>query len=300
MIKYITIIGHGAIGSLWAYYLHQLGLKVSLVGRSSQPREINLTVKLANGQTDAVTLDYYQGQLPTHNDLVLVTTKAYQVKCALAPFLSQLNSTPIVLMHNGMGSVETLALPASQSVLLATTSHGAFKADSATLCHTGLGTTFIGCYQGVSIKQAQDIATLLGQALPTVSYCDSINRALWLKLAINCAINPLTAIEQCRNGQLSAADYKTSIDQVCQEISLVTAQLQLNLDYQEIRDNVDDVIARTASNYSSMYQDILNQRQTEIEFISGYVVTQGERLGIATPKNKALLQAVKLLESKQN
>jgi len=296
MIKHVTIIGHGAIGSLWAYYLNKSGLQVSVVGRSANSPKISLKVELPNLTHDVVTLDYYQQQLPPRYDLVLVTTKAYQVPAALSPFLAQLATTPIVLLHNGMGSVERLTLAPSQSIMLATTSHGAFKADPTTLCHTGLGETFIGRYQGISTAQTQAIATLLDRALPKVSYCQDIKRALWQKLAINCAINPLTAIEQCRNGQLSEARFQASIDQVCHEVSLLTAKLNIDLNYQEIRQSVNQVIAKTANNFSSMQQDIEHNRVSEIDFISGYVVSQGQSLGIETPKNKALWQAVKQLE----
>jgi 2-dehydropantoate 2-reductase len=297
MIKHVTIIGHGAIGSLWAYYLQQIGLKVSLVGRAKLTKKITLDVKQPNGKVSQATFDYFAAQLPQKNDLVLVTTKAYQVQQALAPLLDQLTDTPIVLLHNGMGCIELLQLPSSQPVLLATTSHGAFKSDADTLCHTGVGTTFIGSYQACDNQQTKMIANLLNQALPTVEYCANIERALWQKLAINCAINPLTAIHQCQNGQLAQAQYQNSIEMVCREISLITERLQLNLSYHQLRQCVDEVIGKTAKNYSSMYQDIANNRPTEIDFINGYVVSEGKRLGILTTKNEALWLEVKQLEA---
>lgn len=296
MIKHITIIGQGAIGSLWAYYLDKAGLKVTLVGRARLARVMTLTVTLPQGDIAQIELDYLSQQLPERNDLVLVTTKAYQVRQALGPVLAQLTSTPVILLHNGMGSVEQLALKPSQPVLLATTSHGALKTADHAIAHTGLGQTFIGRYQGITAVKGKKIAQLLNQALPRVEYCDDIERALWQKLAINCAINPLTAIEQCRNGQLTKAKYKTTIDGVCNEISQITAKLQLDLSFDVIRQGVDDVITNTANNYSSMYQDIANKRPTEIEFITGYVVRQAERLGLTAPQNNQLWLKIKALE----
>lgn len=297
MIKHVTIVGHGAIGSLWAYYLQKIGLKVSLVGRAKLAKKITLDVKQPNGKVSQATFDYFAAQLPQKNDLVLVTTKAYQVQQAIAPLLDQLATTPIVLLHNGMGCVEQLELPSSQPVLLATTSHGAFKSDAHTLRHTGAGITFVGSYQACDEQHTLVIANLLNQALPSVEYCHHIERALWQKLAINCAINPLTAIHQCQNGQLAQAQHKNDIDMVCQEISVITERLQLNLSYLQLRQCVDDVIGQTSKNYSSMYQDIANNRPTEIDFINGYVVREGERLGIMTTKNEALWLEVKQLEA---
>lgn len=296
MISNVTIIGLGAIGSLWAYYLNKAGLNVTVVGRRQLPRQITLNLRLHDGQHQRVSLDYLCQQLPQDNDLVLVTTKAYQVEQALTPHLGQLASVPIMILHNGMGSVDKLALLPSHRVLLATTSHAALKTAEGAITHTGLGQTFIGTYQGLTCADALLIAQLLNRVLPDVHYSENIERALWKKLAINCAINPLTAIELCRNGELNQDKYKTTLDCVCREISEITARLKLDLSYEEIRHSVDEVIKNTAKNYSSMHQDIANKRRTEIDFITGYVSAKAKQLALSTPQNDALYHQIKLLE----
>ena len=296
MIKHVTIIGQGAIGTLWAYYLSRAGFKVTLVGRKSLASVLDLQITLPNKQQDTIALDYLAGQLPLEIDLVLVTTKAYQVNDALIPWLGQLTAVPIVLMHNGMGSIDKLPLTEAHQILIATTSHGGLKLANNQVIHTGLGTTSIGSFQGISHAAGRHIAKRLNQALPQVQYCEDITAALWTKLAINCVINPLTAVNECRNGQLSAQQYQPVIDRVCVEISQVTARLSLNLSYDYLRGLVNEVINNTAQNYSSMHQDIANQRKTEIDFITGYVIEQARRLNIQVPENERLLLEIKRLE----
>ena len=46
----------------------------------------------------------------------------------------------------------------------------------------------------------------------------------------------------------------------------------------------------------SMGQDMVKGRRTEIEFLNGFIVRQGEEVGIATPANAALTDIVKRVE----
>ena len=48
--------------------------------------------------------------------------------------------------------------------------------------------------------------------------------------------------------------------------------------------------------YSSTAQDLARGRPSEIDHLNGHVVRLGERLGVATPANRALHVVVKLLE----
>jgi 2-dehydropantoate 2-reductase len=50
--------------------------------------------------------------------------------------------------------------------------------------------------------------------------------------------------------------------------------------------------------FSSTAQDLARGKPTEIDHLNGYVVRQGEKLGVPTPANRALHALVKLLESK--
>lgn len=294
MIKHIAIIGSGAIGSLWAHHLALKGYQVTLIGRQQKQHKQISTLLMHRGQEVTQSIDYLNNQLPPTLDLVLVMTKAYQIIDAITPYLDSLKTCPIVLMHNGLGAVEQLPLTEQHSVYLATTSHGALKNQDG-VEHTGTGQTMIGCYGNASAVQAQSICQVLNNALPPVEYVQDINAALWKKLAINCAINPLTAINQCRNGDLSNPKYTQQLDTIIKEISLLTERLNIDLSYQSMRETVNIVIHNTAKNFSSMHQDVLNGRETEIDFINGHIVNMGKELGIPTPENEKLWRAINTL-----
>ncbi|KAF9486451.1 2-dehydropantoate 2-reductase [Pholiota conissans] len=142
------------------------------------------------------------------------------------------------------------------------------------------------------------------------------------KLAVNAAINPLTALFGCRNGEL----FKTVIGreilyQICAEASAVysaelahdnqvelqklrqegidTKDIQLpsfpnSLTKEALVEHVLQVADFTAGNLSSMLQDVQRGRKTEIEFINGYLEQLGQAYGVPTPVNATLRDLIKL------
>jgi len=294
MLSNITVIGNGAIGTLWAFHLARHGYCVTLVGRKQRAQNRALTFHAYDGEVIEQSIDYLTNKLPEKNDLVLVVTKAYQVVNALTPYLETLAHCPIVLMHNGLGAAQHLPLTNQHSVFVATTSHGALMQDG-NCRHTGLGETMIGCFANASETQGLAISQLLNDALTPVKYVADIDAALWRKLAINCAINPLTALNDCRNGELAYPKYTQQLDTIVEEISQLTTALNLGLSYQSLRNTVNDVIEKTALNFSSMHQDVTHHRVTEVDYINGYIVQQGKALGITTPENDKLWKAINAL-----
>ncbi|KAF8956055.1 ketopantoate reductase PanE/ApbA C terminal-domain-containing protein [Flammula alnicola] len=142
------------------------------------------------------------------------------------------------------------------------------------------------------------------------------------KLVVNAAINPLTALLGCRNGDAFNHQYGRDIlQQVCQEASAVfAAQMdhENQMELQELRRQGIDtrdiqlpalpellspellekevlrVADITKGNISSMLQDVRRGRKSEIDFINGYLEKLGYDYGIRTPVNATLCRLVKL------
>lgn len=56
------------------------------------------------------------------------------------------------------------------------------------------------------------------------------------------------------------------------------------------------VAEATSRNKSSMLQDMLSGRPTEVEYLSGYVVRHAREVGLDAPRNETLYQLVKTRE----
>ncbi|HXH04441.1 MAG TPA: 2-dehydropantoate 2-reductase, partial [Candidatus Competibacteraceae bacterium] len=124
---------------------------------------------------------------------------------------------------------------------------------------------------------------------------DDIKTRLWHKLAINCAINPLTALLGCRNGELlDLPGERRVLRIICEEAAQVMAAEGIIGDAEELYARVCIIIEATADNYSSMLQDLRAGRSTEIDYLNGYLLRQGAAHGIPLPCNTLLLDMIRL------
>lgn len=288
----ILILGPGAVGSLWATKFKLAGHNVSLWGRSSNSEQL-----LQLDDNPATSFSNQHIPSVQNADLIVVTVKAWQVESAIEPLLPYISTdTIIMLMHNGMGTAQLIeAKLADNPLIVATTTHGAYKPSKEQVLHTGQGNTQLG---GFNAKGAQCdfLAEVMNHALPEVNWNPNINAALWTKLAINCAINPLTAIHQCKNGELAAPEFATELANITRELVEVMNKEGIKVDFDSLHTTVMQVVNATAANYSSMRQDVYHQRRTEIDFITGYLLKAAEKHHISTPENTKLYQRIKQIE----
>jgi 2-dehydropantoate 2-reductase len=120
----------------------------------------------------------------------------------------------------------------------------------------------------------------------------AIGQSLWLKLAINCAINPLTALHRCRNGELAGPALAPLLATLCEEIMQVSAAAGFGAVTGDLPAQVAAVVHATANNRSSMLQDVLAGRGTEIDYITGYLLGVASHHGIAVPENESLYRSI--------
>ncbi|WP_076412963.1 ketopantoate reductase family protein [Shewanella sp. UCD-KL12] len=304
----IAILGAGAIGQLIYHQLAQTGSAPYFISKSPSQALQTLTFqplagKLQQSQAQLINLataDLNESEqvLTQQTGLLIVCVKAYQVYGALKGVIDKLpKRCHVLLLHNGMGPhLEVESLLSGRGLSLGTTSQGALREADWYLKQTGSGLTQIGvlCKPLLSPELKQR----LSHAIPNCEWCEPILPYLWQKLAINAAINPLTAIEQCPNGALAAPKYQQTINEVINELVEVALATGVKLDKLALTNRVHDVIALTSKNFSSMHQDIANERLTEIDSINGYVVKIATGFGIEVPANQQLLTQVKRLESK--
>jgi len=125
----------------------------------------------------------------------------------------------------------------------------------------------------------------------------AIHERLWRKLALNCAINPLTVLHACRNGGLQA--YAGEVSALCEELIQVLQCCDQPRAAEGLQGQVNQVILATAANYSSMYQDVAQGRRTEIRFLLGYICEAAVRHACHAPQlNRTRVQLIKHLKAK--
>lgn len=287
------ILGAGAIGSLWACYWRKAGFPVVIITRRDEPRtQMQLVVDQQQYSFDMQSMSIDElNQSPISIKHLLISTKAQQTLNAVNAIKQHIDKkATVILLQNGMAGSQLPSLLPTQHIITAITSDGAYRSDTNTVVYAGHGTTHIG-----------DDGSIL-EWLPAgdlhIACCDDIKHKQWQKLAVNCAINGLTAIYQCRNGELLNNDQaRNDIASICAEVCKLGNALGFPDSEENLVQRVYETLKETANNYSSMFQDIRYQQPTEIEYLNGYICQLAEKYNISCPNNVSVVEKIKQLES---
>lgn len=297
----IGIIGAGAMGSLYGGYLANSGNEVYLIDIwEDHVNEINkngLIIMEENkelvSKPRAVTSSSKLGVM----DLVIVFVKSIHTKNAIKDNLSLIGDKTMVLsLQNGYGNAEDInTFVKEDNIIVGTTAHGGTMIGPGKIKHAGKGSTYLGKLNGEKDKYIEEVKEVLINAGFETSILDKVMEIIWGKLFVNIGINALTGILEVENGQLPKLEEARSlVALVVSEAVEVVNKLGFDFDTSKTIENVLNVAEATSQNKSSMLQDVLNKRETEIDRINGAIVREGKKLGIATPINTTLTKLIKL------
>jgi len=284
----IWIVGAGAIGQLYGFYLSKC-CKVSLFGREGHELSGPLQFQPYAEEPPLRWQPAPAQQLLGEDDLLLICCKSYQTADAFSPIAHRIAAnTPLLLLQNGMGSEVQLGdLP--NPILKAAITHGALRMETGIIKHTGLGSTEFGLLSGsLDPHQQHRLTRLFAQALPPANWQADMHTVLWKKLIVNAAINPLTALHGVKNGELLKPRLYPQLTRLVEEAVAVAQKQGVAIALKEMLNVVEQVAERTADNRSSMLQDVQAGRATEIDFITGYLLSKAANHQLSLPHNQAL------------
>ncbi|AKA82326.1 putative 2-dehydropantoate 2-reductase [Pseudomonas synxantha] len=278
------ILGAGSLGTLWATRLARAGVPVRLILRNearlaSYRAGQGLTlVEHGVEHTYAVIGETAESPEPIHR--LLVACKAYDAQRAIAQLQPRLApDAELILLQNGLGSQDAVAAQVpSARCIYASSTEGAFRDGDWRVVFAGHGYTWLGDANHPTPPLWLD--DLQAAGIPHQWATDILTR-LWRKLALNCAINPLTVLYQCRNGGLQ--DHQCEVATLCAELAELLEYCGQPAAAQDLHSEVERVIQATAANYSSMYQDVANARRTEISYLLGYACQAAARHQLVLP-----------------
>lgn len=302
----IGIIGVGGLACLFGSFLSPLADVVLLGGWQEQIRTLQTQgLKLigADGRSQHHVLQATgnvddMGQV----DVALVLVKSGQT--AQAVEVAERILAPhglAITLQNGLGNWEKLtAVLGRDRAALGSTSQGATVLGPGVVRHAGHGPTYLARSATTAVR-LEAVAQCFQQAGLETHLVDEVAGLVWGKLAVNTGINPLTALLGVPNGFLAQdAQARWVMMQTAEETAVVAQAQGIQLPYPSAGQRALAVAQATASNTSSMLQDVLRGVPTEIEAICGAVVATGRQRQMATPLNGALLTAVHALEKGQN
>lgn len=301
----IAILGAGAMGSLYASYLagrYDVTLVDSYRPQVDKINQDGLTrVEADQSEVKVPVKAVLSGTDIGAQNLVIVFVKGMNTYEAVKENQSLLGPETIVMtLQNGAGNNRDIAkFVPKKRIVVGTSSHNSVSLGLGKFFHSGCGPTNIGpdllCEE--SMHSVNQIAEILKAGGLEVNVIENIQKVLWEKLFVNCGINALTTLMQCKIGEILKNPFLEDLSKkIVYECVLVAEADGTYFDRQKAAEAVQNVCRNNAVGFASMYQDRQNRRKTEIDRINGMVVKLGEEYGIDTPYNRMLVAEIHAVE----
>lgn len=304
----IVVNGAGAMGGLFGGLLAEGGLDVTLV--DAWPEHIAAIkanglkiVGVGGDRAVPVRATTDAGEI-RDADIVLFQCKAFANEAA-ARGVKHLfkGNTVAVTFQNGLGNEETLArILGDENVIGGLTAQAGLVEAPGVVRNFGDLPTTIGEMKGGISDRTMAIAKAFTQhGLPTKASAE-IKRDKWKKLLGNVALGAISAVTDFRSFEIMRVpELKEIVFRTVDEAAAVAKAEGIALDVEEAREVlmklVDTSGGGTGTSKSSMREDIIRRRPTEIDTIHGAVARLARKHGIATPTIDAMVALVKGLQS---
>ena len=315
---HVVIVGAGALGSFVGGLL-STQTRVTLLGREAHLRAVRERGLSISGLTNLTLypevafspeevkengkLSAGDREKSERRRLFIFTVKGYDTERAVKDILPITDEESAFLtLQNGVGNEEVLrAHFPDERIIGGVTSHGITFQGPGQIIHAGKGETVLGAISREGDPLAKEVSKLFTDAGIETRVTRNICGEVWAKLIVNAAINPITAITGLKNGQvLEIPELAETVEGVVREAEETAREAGIRLPGCNMLEKTLGVLRSTAENRSSMLQDILKGKRTEIDSINGAVVRYAERLGKDVPLNRALTALVKAIEGKGN
>lgn len=295
MFKEAAVFGAGAVGSFLGARLSKV-LPTLLVTRGGHLAAMKAKGLRLGGLLDervrpGERLEVRAEMRPLGLDaLLVVAVKARDLENAaeaVAPFIRP--DTLVLCIQNGLDPETRLrrALAAcgrEADVKRALVSAGCDLVEPGVVHHWGGGLMF------PEDEGLESLAELFKNAGVIVEIEADFRRAVWLKFAVNCVANPLTAVLGVRNREVAREELAPIRGAILDEVRRAAAEEGV-----ELGDDLDETVVgamEQSNNRSSMLQDVLREHPTEIDEFAGELV---RRTG--GPAARLLLGLVMFIES---
>jgi 2-dehydropantoate 2-reductase len=289
----ICVFGAGSLGTLIGGVLAREH-SVTLVGREPHVSAIERDGLRISGAIEETTYPAAATVPPAAVDLAVVTVKSFDTAGA-ATALAACSLDGALSLQNGMGNEGILAETLDCPVLAGTCTYGARRGAPGTVECTGVGDIVIGARDGGQSSLADRVTAAFSDAGLVADSSAEMPRRLWAKLAVNAGINATTALARIPNGSLLDGPGESVAEGAARETARVARQAGIDLSDEQAIRRTRAVADATAENTSSMQQDVLAGKRTEVDAINGYVVETADG-DASVPINETLAGLVRAWE----
>jgi 2-dehydropantoate 2-reductase len=300
----IAVIGAGALGTLFGGALAHHGETVWLVhhdpavARTLDEEGVTITSEALPTPPTSVAVNATADATDVgHADLVLVLVKAHHTSEALDQHRACIGpETHLLTLQNGLALGRILAeFAPEERVLSGVTYQGAAVHATGEVEHTNVGETTFGGSDLVFAERVQSLFEAAG--LGEISAVDDPQPAIWDKQLLGLAFKPMSALTRLPNGALVADESVVEMmDHLVTEGRAVAQAMEVDLPAGDVMETVVAIGEGNPTHRSSMLQDVLAGKKTEIASANGAIVELAEEAGIDVPYNRAVTTLVRGLE----
>ena len=237
-------------------------------------------------------------------DAVILTGKAQSTEQLASLALRLLAPDGVaVSLSNGLGHAETCAaILGPHRVVAGTTTYASWRPSLGVVQYAGAGTVILGHLQGGPTQgEVEPLLNALMRAGVQAEWTDNGPAAVWMKVLLNIAINPIAALSGVENGGLLAPNlFSSALETMLEGASIARAERVSLPDDIELEHHLQRVLESTAENQCSMLQDVRAGRTTEVAYLNQAVVERGERIGVRAPMNHMLSAMIEALTPDPN
>ena len=301
----IAIVGSGAVGSLFGSILHKNGQDVTLVDIWEEHvraiQSSGLSVVRQNEEEVVKVKAARKIEEAGRPDLIIMAVKSYDTEQASRDCQRIVGPDTMVLtVQNGVGNVDMIGdILGRKRILAGTTAFGSTVIGPGKIRATETGSITIGELDGSLTPRLQNVIDTFTKAGITMQISQEVDSLIWTKLMVNVGINALTAITKMTNGQLLDYEETKSLQAMAVNEGIAVAEAKgIGFLVEDPLKHVIDIALSTRDNKSSMRQDIERGAKTEIDFINGAIVTEGQKAGVSTPVNETLTKLIKVIEKR--
>lgn len=303
-MKQILFVGAGSVGGFFGAHLAKKNPNVSFLLRPKTLEAVKrngLTIRSAGGSfTVRPPVASDARELPKP-DLIVLGVKAYdldEVMDQIEPILAE--NTVILTLQNGIDTEDRLIARIQRDCVVGGVAYIYSKiAEPGVIDHYKKGAVAIGELMGYESERLLAVRDLFASAGIPCHLSKDLRRSKWEKMCWNCVFNPITVLIDDRVAKaLDHPEMTGVIRQIVGECAAISAALKVPLPL-DMPERVVKASQEIRDIHTSMYDDWKAGRQTEIDYLNGFIVEQGRKLGIPTPVNEALTAMIKTITEKE-
>ena len=287
-MKKVILIGLGAVGLTYAVKLSN-ECDLSILADKERIERYTAQKPIFNG----IKQDFNY-ILPTDKfdaDLILVTTKSQGLDSAIEYIRNFVGeNTRIISLINGISSEEKIkqAYPKAKVLKSYFIGHSAMRSGNS-VTQDGIGE--------IVIEKDDFIKEFFTHTNIDFSMPKDIDYSIWLKYTFNLFCNPASAILNMTFGELkNNTAFINFAKNVISEVKIIAEKKGIkNLENLE-NDAIKSLEKMCNDGKTSMLQDILQKRQTEIDIFSGEIIKLGKKYKVKTLYNQVLYDLIKIKE----